>query len=243
MEMSEQVNELAKALAAAQGEMKAAEMSATNPFLKSKYADLGEIIKAAKAPMAKYGLSVAQPVSGNGEQITVTTILMHASGQWMRETVTLPLGKEAGKSLAQAAGSVITYLRRYSLASMIGMFADEDTDGNEQPAKRQPARSVGSEPPDDVPVIEHQPPAVKANGNGKAAPAVDAPARAWPEATLAEIGMKYDLVPNRARNLLNLCEMDTNSTIGAVCAWVETYRTYRDQGMTTVEAAAKANGK
>jgi hypothetical protein len=166
METSEQINELAAALAKAQGEMKAAEMTATNPFLKNKYADLGEVIKASKAPLANNGLSIAQPMSGNGEQITVTTLLMHASGQWIRETVTLPMTKEPGKSLAQAAGSVVTYLRRYSLASMVGIYADEDTDGNDEKSTAG-NKSNGN----------------NGNGNGNKTPTTDKPKAAAPAET------------------------------------------------------------
>lgn len=130
MEKSDIINELATALAKAQGEFTPARMDATNPFLKNNYADLGSVIAAAKAACAKYGLAVSQPASTTGDNVTVTTVLMHASGQWMSSEMTLPLGKESGRSIAQAAGSIITYLRRYSLSAMLGIYADEDTDGN-----------------------------------------------------------------------------------------------------------------
>lgn len=132
---SETITKLAEALSKAQGEMPAAEMNATNPFLKNKYADLGSVIKAAQPVMKKHGLSITQlPTSENGS-IGVTTILMHESGEFIEETIYLPLGEEKGKSLAQVAGSVITYLRRYSYASILGMYADEDTDGSHPQAK------------------------------------------------------------------------------------------------------------
>lgn len=140
MEKSDIINELATALAKAQGEFTPARMDATNPFLKNNYADLGSVIAAAKAACAKYGLAVSQPASTTGDNVTVTTVLMHASGQWMSSEMTLPLGKESGRSIAQAAGSIITYLRRYSLSAMLGIYADEDTDGNghsePKPAKK-----------------------------------------------------------------------------------------------------------
>jgi hypothetical protein len=61
--------------------------------------------------------------------------LIHTSGQWIEDTISLPLGDEKGKSLAQVAGSIITYLRRYSYGAIVGLATDEDTDGN-QPSKR-----------------------------------------------------------------------------------------------------------
>lgn len=135
MEKSNDITHLAEAFAKAQGEMKAAEMTATNPFLKNRYADLGAVIQASRAVLAKHGLSVVQPISGTGDFIAVTTMLMHTSGEWIAETISLPMGEERGKSAAQVAGSTITYLRRYSLASMLGVYADEDTDGNEPAPK------------------------------------------------------------------------------------------------------------
>lgn len=147
MNKSETVMILATALAKAQGEMKAAQMNATNPFLKNKYADLGAIIEAAKPTLAKYGLSVSQMPTSADDRIGVTTILLHESGEWLEDTITLPLGDERGKSLAQVAGSIITYLRRYSLASVIGMYADEDADGNTgKPAEHEHPQEAKPEP-------------------------------------------------------------------------------------------------
>ncbi len=132
---SEQLNELATALAKAQAEMPAVPMNAVNPFLKNKYADLAEMIRVASPVLAKHGLSISQqPVSMDG-QIGVVTTLLHTSGQWIEDTISLPLGDEKGKSLAQVAGSIITYLRRYSYGAIVGLATDEDTDGN-APAKK-----------------------------------------------------------------------------------------------------------
>ena len=130
MNKSESIKELAAALAKAQAAMPAAKFDATNPFLKNKYASLGAIIEAARAPLAANGLSVVQLPTNEGEGIGVTTILMHASGEYIESTLSLLVGDEKGKSTAQAAGSVITYLRRYALASVLGIYADEDTDGS-----------------------------------------------------------------------------------------------------------------
>ena len=143
---------IAKALVAAQAEMPAVEMNATNPFLKNKYADLGAIIKTARPVLAKHGLAFSQLAIGSGGDVGVKTILIHESGEFIEETITLPLADERGKSSAQAAGSIITYLRRYSLSAILGIYADEDTDGTpvQQPQKKQasskkaPAKSSGN---------------------------------------------------------------------------------------------------
>jgi hypothetical protein len=130
MNKSESIIKIAAALAKAQAEMPAVKMNAVNPFLKNKYADLGAVIETSRPILAKHGLAIAQTVIGDGVQIGVTTMLMHESGEWLQDTITLSLGEEKGKSSAQVAGSIISYLRRYSWASILGLYADEDTDGN-----------------------------------------------------------------------------------------------------------------
>jgi len=130
MNKSESIKSLAGALSQAQAEMPAVKFNAINPFLKNKYADLGAVIDTSKSILAKHGLSVSQLVESQDNKIGVTTILMHNSGEWLESTCWLELGEERGKSNAQVAGSIITYLRRYSLASILGMYADEDSDGN-----------------------------------------------------------------------------------------------------------------
>ena len=140
MDKSETIASLAKSLALAQGEMKPAAMNATNPFLKSRYADLGSIIEAARPVMAKNGLTFTQLVYRDETGIGVETVLMHASGEWISSRLSVEVGEERGKSTAQVAGSVITYLRRYALAAILGIYAEEDTDGNgheKQPQKRE----------------------------------------------------------------------------------------------------------
>jgi hypothetical protein len=141
MNKSETTKELALALSKAQAEMPPAELNKVNPFLKNKYADLGSIIKASKPVLAKHGLSIAQMPTSNGDKIGITTILMHSSGEWIESTMMLPIGEAKGVSTAQAAGAIISYLRRYSLASALGMYAEEDVDGNgPTPKKRAPAK-------------------------------------------------------------------------------------------------------
>ena len=130
MNKSDSIKSLAEALAKAQADFSAVPFNATNPFLKNKYADLGAIIQSAKPVLAKHGLSVSQLAESEAGSIGVTTMLMHSSGEWVASTISLPISDEKGKSSAQVAGSVITYLRRYALASVLGLYADEDCDGN-----------------------------------------------------------------------------------------------------------------
>ena len=157
MTRSESITHLATALAKAQAEMPVAVFDATNPFLKSKYASLGAVIQASRPILAKHKLSLVQfPISGpnlglgngmNGTDATnattargdarpttdyigVESILTHESGEFVAERIVIPLTEEKGKSKVQSAGSTLTYLRRYSWASILGMYSDEDSDGS-----------------------------------------------------------------------------------------------------------------
>ena len=140
MDKSQSIASLAAALSAAQGEMQPAKMSSVNPFLKNKYADLGEIILAARHVLAKNGLAVSQSIftdkSEAGLELSVETLLMHSSGEYLGTTVTLPVSEAKGLSMAQSIGAVSTYLRRYSLAALLCVYADEDADGNDKGEKK-----------------------------------------------------------------------------------------------------------
>lgn len=131
MNKSEHIDQLAKSLSAVQKQVKPVAFNAVNPFLKNKYADLGAVIEACRQALYDNGFAVTQLATNDGG-IGVETVLMHESGQWISSTISLPLGDEKGKSLAQVAGSIVTYLRRYALAGIIGLYADEDGDGNTQ---------------------------------------------------------------------------------------------------------------
>lgn len=127
---SESIAKLAAALLKAQSELGAVTENATNPFLKSKYADLGEHINTIKPVFEKNGLVITQfPTGGSGE-IGVTTILIHESGEWLQSSAVIPIEKEAGNSKAQTAGKAISYLRRYSLAAVANVYSGDDNDGN-----------------------------------------------------------------------------------------------------------------
>ena len=141
MRKTDTINELASALSVAQGEIKHASMNATNPFFKSKYADLGSVIDASKEALKKNGLALSQlsftEVDEHGMRVGVESVLMHSSGQWISERISLPVEKDNRLSLAQAMGAIISYLRRYSYASMLGIYSDLDTDGSETPQENK----------------------------------------------------------------------------------------------------------
>ena len=126
MEMSEQIGELAKALAKAQAMIKNAAKDSTNPHFKSQYADLASCWEAARVPLSSNGLSVAQGISRIENKVACTTILMHESGQWLKDT--MPMTPQ--QQTPQGDGSCVTYVRRYTFCAMVGISQGDD-DGNE----------------------------------------------------------------------------------------------------------------
>lgn len=124
---SEQINELAKALNAVQSVLEGAKKDSTNPFFKSKYADLESVWEAARPLLAPNGLSVAQTMGylyGDGAPPTTTliTTLMHNSGQYISGEMPLVLKQHD----PQGQGSAITYARRYCLAAILGIHQTDD---------------------------------------------------------------------------------------------------------------------
>ncbi|HEY6019970.1 MAG TPA: ERF family protein [Candidatus Paceibacterota bacterium] len=110
MTHSDQIDQIAAALSDAQDEIEDAEKDASNPFFKSKYCTLAAVRAVVRKPFAKHGLSYVQPPSTTDDgKIVVTTLLMHESGQWIRDALMLN-PKDDGP---QALGSVISYGRRY----------------------------------------------------------------------------------------------------------------------------------
>lgn len=133
MNRSESINELAGALAKAQAEISHAVKDGVNPHFRSNYADLASVWGACRLPLSKNGLSVVQTmetqvVEVEGKpvaRIYLNTMLLHSSGQWISSQ--LPL--RPVKDDPQGMGSCITYMRRYSLAALVGVAPDDDDDG------------------------------------------------------------------------------------------------------------------
>lgn len=96
---------------------------AKNPFFKSSYASLSNILDAIKEPLIESGLSILQFPTGD---YGLTTILLHESGEYLKSEYTMRPVKDE----PQGRGSAITYARRYALASILCLNIDEDDDGN-----------------------------------------------------------------------------------------------------------------
>jgi ERF superfamily len=130
---SEQLNELAAALNKAQAEFSAIPKGSVNPFFKSNYAALPDVVAVATPVLTKHGLSVSQFIDHDGTHDTLTTYLLHASGQFIAQSMRLYLVKDD----PQGQGSAVTYARRYSFMAVLGLVADNDDDGNAASASPQ----------------------------------------------------------------------------------------------------------
>ena len=104
----------------------AAKKGAANPFFKSKYASLEEVIETVRAEAGKVGLTFTQLVDFDEHHIFVTTTIMHESGDSMTGRTPV-LTKD--NTDPQKMGSGITYAKRYGLQAAFGL-PSEDDDGN-----------------------------------------------------------------------------------------------------------------
>lgn len=127
MNKSETITELAKALVKFNSEVNKIAKDADNPFFKNNYATLDTIIDEIRPILSKHGLSIMQIPSGDGQNVTLKTLLLHESGEWLESD---ELTMKPVKNDPQAVGSCITYARRYSLAAFLSLNTGEDDDGN-----------------------------------------------------------------------------------------------------------------
>ena len=126
MKTSETISKLAIALLQAQKGIKFATKDATNPHYKNRYADLPSVIDAIKEHLNNAGIVYIQtPSPSDPGYLALTTRLIHESGEWLEDMATVPLPK----SDPQGYGSAITYVRRYALSAITGLYQDDD-DGN-----------------------------------------------------------------------------------------------------------------
>jgi hypothetical protein len=131
---SESIGKLAAALSKFQAEV-------DNPTRESqghkyKYADLANILNAIKIPLGNNKLSVCQMLGSSAQGVSVTTILMHESGEYIESMLSLPQEISSNMSAPQQAGTTITYARRYALAACLGI-AQKDDDAPKQTASHQ----------------------------------------------------------------------------------------------------------
>ena len=145
---SDQLNELAGALAKAQAQLDTAEAdgvghvgTATNGR-SYRYATLASVWDAVRKPLGEHGLAVVQTCEpSNRGELRLTTTLLHQSGQWISGTEIVPMPVQT----PQGYGSALTYARRYGLAAMVGVCVDDDDDA--AAASQLPAAQQNATPP------------------------------------------------------------------------------------------------
>lgn len=172
IKMSPECATLFKALRGFMAECTSPRKRSTNPHFKSMYANLEEVLDTAKPVLDKHELTLTQfPCGGGPEVVGLTTLLAHDSGQWMMATVYMPLAKRD----PQAAGSALTYARRYGAMAVLGMAAEDD-DGEQASGRGKqdaPPKGKGPRTLDDVAaqgVAAERPKAASSGGPNTAAP-------------------------------------------------------------------------
>ena len=123
---SDKINDVLKAKIAARKSFKKLEKGGSNPHFKSKYSTLDDIWNACGGALAENGLDVTHQILNNGNGTEIVATLFHESGQYLRSAIPLPIGTP------QQTGSAITYMRRYTIQSILGLEGDSftDDDGN-----------------------------------------------------------------------------------------------------------------
>lgn len=124
MKKSESIKNICKALITFKVKVGSITKDAKNPFFKSSYASLGNIIEAIEEPLAESGLAVMQFPTGDH---CLTTIVMHESGEWIQSVYRIRPVKDD----PQGIGSCLTYQKRYSLVSALCLnILEPDDDAN-----------------------------------------------------------------------------------------------------------------
>ena len=150
MEHSENITNFAEAFSKFQAEITDPKLDADTDYktkdgrrVKFKYSSLAEILRTIRPVLSKHGIALLQEPKTEGNEVSITTILLHSSGEWVKFE---PLKMRAQSAYAQEIGSAITYGRRYNISSVLGIGAEEDDDGNAAQNGIE-----GSEPPPEAP--------------------------------------------------------------------------------------------
>ena len=196
MNKSGDINELATALVKTQSVLEGAKQDANNPFFKSKYATLHSVWEACRKPLTNNGLSVVQTMDDEGGSVTIVTTLLHTSGQWISGRLRMILPKED----PQGIGSAITYARRYSLESIVGLSPVDDD------AESAMKRGKQGKPPQTTPLKTQ----LKTLYD-------TAKAKGWEDERIKTVMLERygathssDLKPEEVKDFMNLIKEETN---------------------------------
>jgi len=135
MTTSESVESISQAMAAAQGEAQNVPKDAQGYGY--FYSKLETILEMLRPILQKNGLSIIQSQSIGEQFVIVETMITHTSGEWIKTTAMSHYTQLRGMNDYQSIGSAITYLRRYSIASLFNIASEEDTDGSVSATKQR----------------------------------------------------------------------------------------------------------
>ena len=142
MKKSESILKISKALIEFRKDIKQPMKDADNPYFKSKYVPLENVVEAIDEVAPSKGLAFTQwALNDEQGRVGVATLLLHDSGEFIEYD---PVFMNADKNTPQGAGSLITYLKRYTLSAIFGITSDEDDDGNQATGnKSKPKQDAG----------------------------------------------------------------------------------------------------
>jgi hypothetical protein len=126
MQFSESLTKIAPAFIKAKAAFLKASKDSDNPFFESKYANLDSYLDGSAAGLAENELAILQDCSGNDGKVCLATMIIHSSGEWIMSD---PIEMTPADKKPTTYGSLVTYGRRYSLSSMLGMGSKDDDDG------------------------------------------------------------------------------------------------------------------
>ena len=190
MEKSEKINNLTKSLLQFHKEIGKIAKTSTNPFFKSKYADLPSILDAINEPLQNAGLVIISIPDNDG----LTTLLLHSeSGEYISANAIMkPI-----KNDPQSIGSAITYQRRYSIGSILNLNIDNDDDGNKASIKaeqQQPKDVVTPKPAITPKLMEKMKDRIKKGEKG----------------IVFKAEQSFNLTPEQRNELVELYKLQTN---------------------------------
>ena len=139
MKTSEQLINISKALIQVQIELPTIKKNCQGYGY--KYASLDDVLNASKPILNKNGCCIIQGVGYIQNGISITTRILHLSGEYIEDTLGLPLTEMKGVNNTQAMGASITYGKRYGLSAILGISTDEDIDASTQNNTKQYANN------------------------------------------------------------------------------------------------------
>ena len=117
--------------------------------MKNTYASLADVLSTVRPALTEHGIAIVQSPDMLAEHrlVTLTTRLIHTSGQWIQGTACAPAPEpNAATNPVQMVGSAIRYLCRYGLEAMVGVAEESVDDADGQPAQPGAVRTLGTVP-------------------------------------------------------------------------------------------------